>query len=256
MNKPLGFGGFPPLDANYTMCPNVFFDRIVGFHEPCVVNVVAILIRETLGWLNQHGRGRKIEAELPLSTFVKHGLSQETARKGLRLAAAAGFIIKTEVPSPKDPARYALRWEDPKVQKDAIKEERRALQARRTKSGGLRDNFTKKTVLKSRVLKSSTLKSRVLKSRVLKSRVLKSKESLNRSSPEKKEESSKGLTSSLGKEPDILDSLPADQWAPLEAEARSRVIAETADPVRQLAKDGKAWTSVKPMMRKLLTEIR
>ena len=252
MNEPLGFGGFPPLDANYTMCPNVFFDRIVGFHEPCVVNVVAILIRETLGWLNQYGRGRKIEAELPLSTFVKHGLSQETARKGLRLAAAAGFIIKTEVPSPKDPARYALRWEDPKVQKDAIKEERRALQARRTKSGGLRDNFTKKTVLKSRVLKSSTLKSRVLKSSTPIS-----KESLNRSSPEKKEESSKGLTSSLfQKEPDILDSLPADQWAALETDARTRVIAETADPVRRLAKDGKAWTSVKPMMRKLLTESR
>ena len=251
MNEPLGFGGFPPLDANYTMCPNVFFDRIVGFHEPCVVNVVAILIRETLGWLNQHGRGRKIEAELPLSTFVKHGLSQETARKGLRLAAAAGFIIKTEVPSPKDPARYALRWEDPKVQKDAIKEERRALQARRTKSGGLRDNFTKKTVLKSRVLKSSTLKSRVLDfSTPI------NKESLNKSSPEKKEESSKGLTSSSGEELDILDSLPADQWATLEAEARAQVIAETADPVRQLAKDGKAWTSVKPMMRKLLTESR
>ena len=251
MNEPSAFGGFPPLDANYTMCPNVFFDRIVGFHEPCVVNVVAILIRETLGWLNQHGRGRKIEAELPLSTFVKHGLSQETARKGLRLAAAAGFIIKTEVPSPKDPARYALRWEDPKVQKDAIKEERRALQARRTKSGGLRDNFTKKTVLKSRVLKSSTLKSRVLDfSTPI------NKESLNKSSPEKKEESSKGLTSSSGEELDILDSLPADQWAPLEVKARARVIAETADPVRQLAKDGKAWTSVKPMMRKLLTEIR
>ena len=251
MNEPLGFGGFPPLDANYTMCPNVFFDRIVGFHEPCVVNVVAILIRETLGWLNQHGRGRKIEAELPLSTFVKHGLSQETARKGLRLAAAAGFIIKTEVPSPKDPARYALRWEDPKVQKDAIKEERRALQARRTKSGGLRDNFTKKTVLKSRVLKSSTLKSRVLKSSTPIN-----KESLNKSSPEKKEESLKGLTSSSGEEPDILDSLSEDQWAPLEAAARIRVIAETADPVRKLAKDGKAWTSVKPMMRKLLMENR
>ena len=63
-------------------------------------------------------------------------------------------------------------------------------------------------------------------------------------------------TSSSRGEPDILDSLPANQWATLEAEARAQVIAETADPVRQLAKDGKAWTSVKPMMRKLLTESR
>ena len=63
------------------------------------------------------------------------------------------------------------------------------------------------------------------------------------------------LTSSLfQKEPDILDNLSADQWATLEAEARAHVIAETADPVRQLARDGKAWTSVKPMMRRLLNE--
>jgi len=55
---------------------------------------------------------------------------------------------------------------------------------------------------------------------------------------------------------DALDMLPRDQWTTLEAEARARVIAETTDPVRQLAKDGKAWTSVRPMMRKLLTESR
>jgi len=66
------------------------------------------------------------------------------------------------------------------------------------------------------------------------------------------------FSASLFSEPDgdILDRLPPVQWAALEAEARARVIAETADPVRQLAKDGKAWTSVKPMMRKLLMESR
>ena len=62
--------------------------------------------------------------------------------------------------------------------------------------------------------------------------------------------------SSLFQEEGVLDSLSPDQWATLEAKARARVIAETADPIRKLAKDGKAWTSVKPMMRKLLMEIR
>ena len=71
---------------------------------------------------------------------------------------------------------------------------------------------------------------------------------------EKKESFSTSLFSES--DGDILDRLPPDQWATLEAAARARVIAETADPVRQLAKDGKAWTSVKPMMRKLLTESR
>ena len=63
-------------------------------------------------------------------------------------------------------------------------------------------------------------------------------------------------TSFLFQEEGVLDSLSPDQWATLEAKARARVIAETADPIRKLAKDGKAWTSVKPMMRKLLMEIR
>jgi len=62
-------------------------------------------------------------------------------------------------------------------------------------------------------------------------------------------------TSSLFQDSDVLDHLTSEQWAVLEAQARERVIAETADPVRQLARDGKAWTSVKPMMRRLLTEI-
>lgn len=51
---------------------------------------------------------------------------------------------------------------------------------------------------------------------------------------------------------DALDALPVEEWAALEAEARARVIAENADPVRRLAREGKAWTSVRPMMRKLL----
>ena len=57
-----------------------------------------------------------------------------------------------------------------------------------------------------------------------------------------------------GEETDALKSLSPDEFASLEASARARVIAETVDPVRQLAKDGKAWTSVKPMMRKILLE--
>ena len=51
---------------------------------------------------------------------------------------------------------------------------------------------------------------------------------------------------------DALDALPAEEWAALEAAARTRVIAESVDPVRRLAREGKARTSVRPMMRKLL----
>ena len=188
MNTPLRSSGFPPIESNYTMCPNMFFDRVVGFYEPCVVNVVAILIRETLGWLNQHTGTRKVEAELPLSAFVKHGMSQESARKGLKLAAEAGLILKTEQASPKDPARYALRWEDPKTQQQAIKDDRRAFQAKWTRAGGLRDTLSKRDVPQNRVIKSSTLKSSSQEVRVLDFTPPPNKGILKKSYPEKKEE--------------------------------------------------------------------
>lgn len=68
-------------------------------------------------------------------------------------------------------------------------------------------------------------------------------------------ENKEGFFASLfeEKESDVLDRLPRDQWTALEESARARVIAETLDPIRQLARDGKAWGPVKSMMRKILT---
>jgi hypothetical protein len=168
------FAGFDPPDANFTPTPNQFFDRVVGRHEPCVVTVVAILIRATLGWRSAVTGGRRIEADLPLSEFVRRGLSQESARKGLRLAEEAGFIRKTAPAGPRDPARYALRWADAKRQDEAIKMERRALGEKR------------------RVLKSSTLKSSTLKFGTPYS-----KESERNPSEEKKKESERQISSSI-----------------------------------------------------------
>jgi len=44
-------------------------------------------------------------------------------------------------------------------------------------------------------------------------------------------------TSSSGEDPDILDSLPADQWAALEAEAAQRAAAEAGERARAAGKD-------------------
>jgi len=87
-----------------------------------------------------------------------------------------------------------------------------------------------------------------------KSPVMQDKNVLLLKTQEKKLEKKGNSTSSLFQDADILDGLTPAEFAMLEAEARAKVIAETADPVRQLAKDGKAWTSVKPMMRKILSE--
>ena len=150
-----------------------------------------------------------------MSAFVQHGMSQESARKGLKLAADAGLILKTEQASPKDPARYALRWEDPKTQKQAIKDERRAFQAKRTRAGGLRDTLSKRVTPQNRVLKSSTLKSSTQEVRVLKSSTLTfstpiNKGILKKSSLEKKEEKEKKAAAAS----EILPSVLPEQKEP------------------------------------------
>ena len=229
MNTPFRSQGFPPIESNYTMCPNMFFDRVVGFYEPCVVNVVAILIRETLGWLNQHTGTRKVEAELPLSAFVKHGMSQESARKGLRLAAEAGLILKTEQASPKDPARYALRWEDPKTQQQAIKDERRAFQAKRTRAGGLRDTLSKRDAPQNRVLKSSTPISSSQEVRVLEIAPPLNKVILKKSSPEKKKEGEKKAPSAPDLSPPLFQEPKGPEQKEPEQKAPEPVAAPWAD---------------------------
>lgn len=58
------------------------------------------------------------------------------------------------------------------------------------------------------------------------------------------------------KEPkeDSLAQLSAEEYAVLEAEARARVITEMGEPIRTLARQGKAVSDVKRMMRKIVKE--
>ena len=56
------------------------------------------------------------------------------------------------------------------------------------------------------------------------------------------------------KKGDILGQLSAAEFTALEAEARARVIAEIGEPIRTLARQGKAVSDVKRMMRKMLRE--
>ena len=88
--------------------------------------------------------------------------------------------------------------------------------------------------------------------------VMQDKNVLLLKTPEKKEEKKRvpENSASLFEDPeeDVLESLSAEEFKVLEVGARARVIAESVDPVRKLAREGKAWTSVKPMMRKIIAE--
>ena len=119
------FGGFKAISANFTPAPNQFFDEVLG-HYPCrVVTVVGILIRSTLGWEDPDTGDRRIEAELPLSSFIRPDLCESSARKGLAEAIEAGLIVRTAAASSRDGARYALRWADGAALERALAKSRR-----------------------------------------------------------------------------------------------------------------------------------
>lgn len=117
------FAGFAPLTGNFTLTPNQFFDQIL-YEEDCVVKVVGLLIRETLGWEDPRTKARRVEASLPMSAFTQRGLSRNSVRKGLDLALQRGYIVKTAEETSRTPARYALRWEDQEGQAEAVRRER------------------------------------------------------------------------------------------------------------------------------------
>ena len=126
------FHGFQRLEANFTPTPNQFFDEVIrGDYPKCVIVIVAVLIRETLGWQDNVTGERRIEAELALSQITeKSGLSINSARQGIREAIAAGFVIETASHDNRHGARYALRWADTERQREAITRTRLATRDR------------------------------------------------------------------------------------------------------------------------------
>ncbi|MBB6054089.1 hypothetical protein [Armatimonas rosea] len=122
------FEGFQPLEANFTPTPNQFFDYVVPNFPPCVVSVVATIIRATLGWTDPLTGEKRIEAELSVADIQRRAkLSRNSARDGIRGALTAKLIIETAETYATSGARYALRWSDEARQRAAIERQRRAL---------------------------------------------------------------------------------------------------------------------------------
>ena len=119
------FNGFRSLSANFTPTPNQFFDEVLGHYPSRVVTVVGILIRSTLGWEDPDTGERRVEAELPLSSFIRPDLCENSARRGLTEAIAAGLIVRTVAANSREGARYALRWTDGAALERALKKSRR-----------------------------------------------------------------------------------------------------------------------------------
>ena len=119
------FEGFENFKSNFTPVPNEFFAKVAFQYPSCVVEVVMVLIRETLGWEDIYTGGRKVEAEIPRSRFMRYGLSEQSTRRGINGAIEAGLIRETMPATNAEPARYALRWKSDDVQNKAIEKQRR-----------------------------------------------------------------------------------------------------------------------------------
>lgn len=252
------FGGFRSLKANFTAVPNQYFDRVVGHYHPCVERVVGILIRATLGWEDPDTGERRLEAELALKDFVRPELSECSARRGIAGAIEAGFVICTLEATTREPARYALRWEDTAAQRSAITRQRKAHGTARRRGGSVAAPAWKKRWIEQKQGYHGETSHRERSHDETSHGDTSSlnRESEKKSSPEKKQSFKKGLASPGRKEeePDMLGGLAPDEWAALEAEARARVIAGNRNPVRALAQRGKALERVRAMMRAMLAE--
>jgi hypothetical protein len=113
------FSGFEQIDANFLYCPNQFLDVCLPHFSRGVVRLVALILDQTLGWLDGDGNPITEDVTVSYNRLVSEaGISRGAARKAIDEALAAGFITCI-TPGRRDiggqPAQrgtYALRWDE------------------------------------------------------------------------------------------------------------------------------------------------
>jgi hypothetical protein len=115
-----GFRQLPGGGFSFTMVPNQFLDEIVPFEKPCVVKVVCLILRRTLGWVDQTGQRRQ-QDQVAYSEFAREmNMSTQAVADGLKIALDKGYIIRVKAGTMRDAtsgnpeaACYSLRWISP-----------------------------------------------------------------------------------------------------------------------------------------------
>src|SRR5438045_6058884 len=91
-----GFRRQPGGNFAFTMIPNQFLDEIVPFEKPCVTKVVCLILRRTLGWLDEKGQ-RRTQDQVSYSEFAREmNMSTQAVADGLRLALEKGYIVRVK----------------------------------------------------------------------------------------------------------------------------------------------------------------
>lgn len=117
-DRPETFAGFAPLNANYLYCPNQFLDLCVPTCSRGAVRIVAYVLRQTLGWLDEQGNPRQQHITISYRELIeKAGVSRGAIAPALREAITAGFLQCEQPGAAKKKgqsaysAAYSLHWD-------------------------------------------------------------------------------------------------------------------------------------------------
>jgi hypothetical protein len=109
-----GFRRAPGGNFAFTMVPNQFLDEIVPFEKPCVTKVVCLVLRRTLGWVDERGQRRQQE-QVAYSEFAREmNMSVQAVADGIKTALEKGYLVRVKNGSIKtgEGAWYSLRWSE------------------------------------------------------------------------------------------------------------------------------------------------
>jgi hypothetical protein len=122
------FAGFAAPTSNTTYTPNQFFDVCLPHCSRGCVRIVALLLRQTLGWCDPEGNPQVVHHSASWEDFVRAGISRDMVRSSLKEAMAGQFIRCVRQPEqqtaghPAVTGVYELNWDErPEYIKDPAK---------------------------------------------------------------------------------------------------------------------------------------
>jgi hypothetical protein len=98
-----------PEEGQFVMLPREF-EAILALENKAVVQVVFLVLRETIGWMDEEGRYRRREwVQLGQKHFELTCGSKSQGFYGVKSAIQKGYIIRRPC---KNTFEYSIRWKD------------------------------------------------------------------------------------------------------------------------------------------------